>query len=91
MEPSTVLLAQALTLSGLIGSAGAYAGIVRRRAEWRLEMRAADASTRSAVDRVQRVIALGRIDRTFVRSAYLPHGRYPEAERRRWRSRNLPR
>jgi hypothetical protein len=82
MEPSDLLLGQALTLSGLIGASAAYAGIVRRRVEARTAQVVASAS-RSAVDRVDRALVLGRIDHTFIRSAYLPHGRYPGIRRRR--------
>ena len=82
MEPSNLLLAQAITLSGLIGASGAYAGIIRRRGERRLESASAVVAAQSAVDRVERSLILGRLDHTFIRSAYLPHGRYPDKRRR---------
>jgi hypothetical protein len=82
MDPSNLLLAQAITLSGLIGASGAYAGIVRRRGQHRLEAASSAAAGQSAVDRVERSLILGRLDHTFIRSAYLPHGRYPDKRRR---------
>ena len=85
MEPANLLLAQALTLAGLIGASGAYAGIIRRRQEHRIASFAGATASQAAVDRVERSLALGRIgriDHTFVRSAYLPHGRYPRHKRR---------
>jgi hypothetical protein len=82
MDPSNLLLAQAITLIGLIGASGAYAGIVRRRGQHRLEAASAAAAGQSAVDRVERSLVLGRLDHTFIRSAYLPHGRYPDKRRR---------
>ena len=81
MEPSNLLLAQALTLSGLIGAAGAYAGLIRRRGDRRVAETAMTAS-QSAIDRVERSLVLGRLDQTFIRSAYLPHRRYPGWRRR---------
>ena len=82
MELSNLVLAQAITLSGLIGASGAYAGIIRRRGQHRLESASAQAASQSAVDRVERSLVLGRLDHTFIRSAYLPHGRYPGKRRR---------
>lgn len=82
MEVSNVLLAQTVALCGLIGAAGAYAGMIRRRVEHRMESASADAAAQTAVDRVERTLVLGRIDHTFIRSAYLPHGRYPGKGRR---------
>ena len=82
MEPSNLLLAQAITLGGLIGASGAYAGIIRRRGRHRLESASVLAAGQSAVDRVERSLVLGRLDHTFIRSAYLPHGRYPDKRRR---------
>jgi hypothetical protein len=69
VDTSQLLVAQALSLSGLIGAAGAYAGIVRRRAEARVVMRASVDSSLVAVDRVDRSMALSRLERTFERSA----------------------
>lgn len=71
MDPTnTMLLAQALSLSGLIGASGAYVGIIRRRRDGRIEMQAAAEASEVATERVGRQIALGRIEHTFVRSAY---------------------
>ena len=69
MSTSYLLLAQALSLSGLIGAAAAYAGIVRRRADARVVMRASTDSSLMAVDRVDRSLALARLERTYVKSA----------------------
>jgi hypothetical protein len=80
MESANVLLAQALTLIGLIGASGAYASLIRRRQESRVE-HAAAAASQSAAERVENALFLGRVDHTFIRSAYLPHRRY--ADRRR--------
>ena len=74
--------AQAIRLSGLIGASGAYAGIIRRRGQHRLESASALAASQLAVDHVERSLILGRLDHTFIRSAYLPHGRYPGKRRR---------
>ena len=82
MEPSNLLLAQTVSLCGLIGAAGAYGGIIRRRVEYRLESASAASAAETAVDRVERSLVLGRLDHTFIRSAYLPHGRYPGKRRR---------
>jgi hypothetical protein len=70
MQPVHVLLAQALSLSGLVAASGAYAGIVRRRVERRIEIQAAAHASQAAVTRVDRSMALLRIDRTFSASAY---------------------
>jgi hypothetical protein len=75
MEPSTFLLAQAMSLSGLIAASAGYAGLIRRRHHRRNEMEIASAASSAALDRVERSLVLGRIDRTFVRSAYLPKRR----------------
>ena len=69
MDTSQLLVAQALSLSGLIGASGAYAGILRRRADARSVMRAAIDSSLAAVDRVDRSMALARLERTFEKSA----------------------
>jgi hypothetical protein len=68
VDNSQLLVAQALSLSGLIGAAGAYAGILRRRADARMVTRAAMDSSLVAVDRVDRSIALSRLERTFDKS-----------------------
>jgi hypothetical protein len=65
MQPVHVLLAQALSLSGLVAASGAYAGIVRRRSERRIEIQAVAHASQAAVTRVDRSMALSRIDRTF--------------------------
>ncbi len=70
MEPSQLILAQTLSFSGLIGASGAYAGIIRRRQERRLEAEATAAAARTAVVRVDRSLALSRLDRTFTSSIY---------------------
>lgn len=75
MEPSTFLLAQAMSLSGLIAASAGYAGLIRRRQQRRSEMHVATAASDAALDRVERSLVLGRIDRTFVKSAYLPKRR----------------
>lgn len=77
MEASHLLLAQTLSLCGLIGGAAAYAGLIRRRAERLIEERAALAS-QAAVERVGRTLALGHIEHTFLR------GHYPESYRGSW-------
>ena len=82
MEPGNLLLAQDITLSGLIGASGAYAGIIRRRQERRIMSHVAASASQAAVDRVDRSLVLGRIDHTFIRSAFLPHRRYPGHRRR---------
>jgi hypothetical protein len=82
MDQSHLVLQQALSLSGLIGAAAAYAGIIRRRQERRIALNTTAAS-QSAIDRVERSLVLGRIDHTFVRTAYLPHRRYSLLNRRR--------
>lgn len=70
MEPTNLLLAQALTLSGLVGASGAYAGILRRRSERRIEDEVTAHASHAATERIDRHRALGRIEHTFVRSAY---------------------
>ncbi len=70
MQQVHVLLAQALSLSGLVAASGAYAGILRRRQERRVEYRAAAHASQAAVTRVDRSMALSRIDRTFSASVY---------------------
>jgi hypothetical protein len=70
MQPLHILLAQALSLSGLVAASGAYAGIVRRRLERRTEIQAVAHASQAAVTRVDRSMALSRIDRTFSASAY---------------------
>jgi hypothetical protein len=68
MEPSHLLLAQSLSLSALVAATGAYAGIVRRRGEVRIGLRATVDASLAAVDRIDRSMALTRLDRTFIRS-----------------------
>jgi hypothetical protein len=75
MQPATLVLAQAISLSGLIAASAGYASLIRRRQHRRTELQAATAASDAAVDRVERSLVLGRIDRTFVRSAYLPRRR----------------
>jgi hypothetical protein len=58
---STTLLGQLVAVSGLIGAIGAYAGILRRRREFRHADRIADEATSSAIDRVARLRALDRV------------------------------
>ena len=82
MEPSNLLLAQAMTLSGLVGASGAYAGIIRRRSLRRLETESSLAASQTAVDRVERSLVLGRLDDTFIRSSYVSKDRYPGKRRR---------
>jgi hypothetical protein len=74
MEPSHLLLAQTLSLSGLLGASGAYAGIVRRRRERRLDLQARGDASQAAVDRVDRAMALSRLSRTFSPSVYPRQG-----------------
>lgn len=80
MDASHLLLAQSLSLSGLIGAVGAYAGIVRRRAQ-RLDEQRAVLASQAAAERVGRAMALGHLEHTFLR------GHYPESLRGRWRRR----
>ena len=75
MDPSQLLLAQTLSLSGLLGASGAYAGIVRRRQERRLEQQALANASQAAVERVDRSMALSRLSRTFSPSVYQRHRR----------------
>ncbi|HEX7171475.1 MAG TPA: hypothetical protein VF365_02585 [Candidatus Limnocylindria bacterium] len=70
MDPSQLLLAQTLSLSGLLGASGAYAGVVRRRQERRIEMQASADASQAAVERVDRTMALARLRRTFTPSVY---------------------
>lgn len=74
MDPTHLLLVQALSLSGLLGGSGAYAGIVRRRRD-RLEERAFSRASEAAVERVDRHMAIARLDHTFMESVYRPIGR----------------
>ena len=76
MEPSALLLGQALALSGLIGATGGYAGLIRRR-RVADELLTVALATRAAVERVDRAMVLGRIDHTFIRSSYVQRSRYP--------------
>ena len=78
MQPTDVLLAQALSFSGLVGASGAYAGIIRRRQGHRVEAHASADASEAAVERVQRSIALSKLDRTFTKSAYRRHDGGPE-------------
>ena len=70
MGPSELLLAQAISLSGLLGATAAYAGIVRRRSALRLEFAAAAQSSRTATERVERHLTLARLEHTFTKSAF---------------------
>jgi hypothetical protein len=70
MEPSNLLLAQALSLSGLVGATAAYAGIVRRRRDLGALTQATALASAAAVERVDRHLSLSRLEDTFVRSAY---------------------
>jgi hypothetical protein len=70
MQPSHLLLAQALSLSGLVAACGAYAGLIRRRRDRRTELQATTDASTSAVSRIERSMALSHIDHTFSRSAY---------------------
>jgi hypothetical protein len=79
MQPTDMLLAQALSFSGLVGASGAYAGIVRRRIDRRVEAHASADASEAAVERVQRSIALSKLERTFTKSAYRRHDGGPEA------------
>ena len=78
MDPTNIALVQLLSLSGLVGASGAYAGIVRRRHERRMEAETAARSSDVAVERVARHRALTGIENTFARSAY-PHRKPPSA------------
>ena len=69
VDPTQLFLGQAVALGGLVGAAGAYAGIVRRRHEVRIKWSAANAS-QAAVDRVDRHMSLARLEHTFTKSAY---------------------
>ena len=75
MDPSQLLLAQTLSLSGLLGASGAYAGIVRRRRENRIQLKAMADATHAAIERVERSRALSRLSRTFSPSVYQRHRR----------------
>ena len=83
MDPSQLLLAQTLSLSGLLGASGAYAGIVRRRHERRIELQALAVASEAAVERVDRSMALSRLSRTFSPSVYQRQGRASENRERR--------
>ena len=74
MEPGTLFIAQAVSLSGLIAASAGYASLIRRRHHRRDELQAGTAASNAAVERVERSLVLGRIDHTFVKSAY-PHRR----------------
>jgi hypothetical protein len=82
MDASHLLLAQSLSLTGLIGGAAAYAGLIRRRAERVLQERATLAS-QGAVERVTRTLALGHLEHTYLRGHYPASLRGPWARRRR--------
>jgi hypothetical protein len=75
MEPGTLLIAQAISIWGLIAASAGYADLIRRRQHRRTELQVATAASNAALDRVERSLVLGRIDRTFVKSAYLPRRR----------------
>jgi hypothetical protein len=82
MEPSHLLLAQTLSLSGLLGASGAYAGIVRRRRERRIDLQASGDASQAAIERVDRSMALSRLSRTFSPSVYRRQGRAAAIRRR---------
>lgn len=69
MDAPHLLLAQSLSLSGLIGAAGAYAALIRRRAE-RLDAHRALLASQAAVERVDRTLALGHLEHTYLRGPY---------------------
>lgn len=75
MEPGTLLIAQAMSLSGLIAASAGYFGLIRRRSHRRTVLQAETTASNAALERVERSLILGRIDRTFVKSAYLPKRR----------------
>jgi hypothetical protein len=75
MQPGTLLIAQAMSLSGLIAASVGYASLTRRRHHRRIELQAATTASNAALDHVERSLVLGRIDRTFVNSAYVPRRR----------------
>jgi hypothetical protein len=75
MQPGTLLIAQAMSLSGLIAASFCYASLIRRRHHQRTELQAATTASNAALDRVERSLVLGRMDRTFVKSAYVPRRR----------------
>jgi hypothetical protein len=81
MEASNLLLAQALSLSGLVGATASYAGIVRRRRAVAAVAEAAAFASAAAVERVDRHRSLGRLEDTFIKSAY--HRRDRPSEPRR--------
>ena len=83
MDPSQLLLAQTLSLSGLLGASGAYAGIVRRRHELRIELQAMAEASDAAAERVDRSMALSRLSRTFSPSVYQRQGHASENRERR--------
>jgi hypothetical protein len=70
MDQTELLLAQMLSLSGLVAATAAYAGMVRRRNEHRLDLQVVASTSQAAVTRVIRHVALSRLDQTFIRSAY---------------------
>ena len=70
MDPSHLILAQTLSLSGLVGATGGYAGLVRRRHERQIAMQTSAAASQTALDRVDRSMALSRLRRTFSPSVY---------------------
>ena len=70
MDTSHLILAQSLSLSGLVGATGAYAGLVRRRHARQVAVEASAQSSQAAVDRVDRSMALARLRRTFSPSVY---------------------
>jgi len=70
MDSSSFLLAQTLSLSGLVGATGAYAGIVRRRRNARLAAEQGALASAAAIERIDRQRTLSRLEDTFIRSAY---------------------
>jgi hypothetical protein len=80
MEPSNLLLAQALSLSGLVAATASYAGILRRRRDLG-ELTASAFASAAAVERVDRHLSLSRLEDTFIKSAYRRRDRPLEPRR----------
>jgi 16S rRNA C1402 (ribose-2'-O) methylase RsmI len=75
VDSTQLLLVQALSLSGLVGGTGAYAGLVRHRQERRTSWAAAALSSQAAVERVVQHMALARLQNTFAKSSIRPRNR----------------
>ena len=75
MDSTHLLLAQALSMSGLLGASGAYAGMVRRRHDHRLEVEEASLASDAAIERVERELAMAHLENTFSKSVYRRFGR----------------